>query len=218
MATLDLNQRGLSLVAKNPRLVASLNRPRIEGVYDQCGILAYVKTAGSYSVLGRITCADRMVELLRLSYSYMFKAPELVDEADDLNFKNIRATENSISEVRFGGADAPLSNPVETTMVRAFYTLEDQCSDPIGNVEVSTFSRFEFDETNCRLSLLTSFSTTLAVNSVITDPEPLHDALGGFFKGTDKAGGVQAPTTAAWIAIGNNPVVLDIPGFESVVV
>lgn len=217
MATIRLEQRGTALVAKNNRLVVTVNRPRVKAIYDQCGIIDYVKTSGSYAISGRPTCESRMVDIARLSYSYLQKAPAVTDAANDIAFANIRATSNVFVETPFGGANAPPGAATEISKVQAFYLLNDQCDIPIGNIEDTNFNRYVFDQTNCRLAILTSLNTSLAVNDDlggnITD---IHGVLGGFFEETNKAGGLQAPTTAAWLALANNNITLGIPGMDSV--
>lgn len=216
MAVIRLEQRGLSLVARSARLVVTVNRPRVKPIYDQCGILDYVKTAGSYAISGRATCEDRMVDIMRCSYSYLQKAPAIADIAGDITFENARATANIFVETPFGGAEATPGTPAEITQVQAFYTLEDQCKDPIGNVEENNFNRFLFT-TDCRLSLLTSFTSKLALNTdLAVNAAQMHTVLGGFFKAPTKVGGEQATTTAAWLALADVDITLNIPGMESV--
>lgn len=218
MATIRLEQRGISLVARSARLVVTVNRPRVKAIYDQCGILDYVKTAGSYSVSGRATCEDRMVDIVRLSYSYLQKAPAITDTAGDLTFAKIRATDNLFKEVAFGDPDAQPGAPVETSLNQSFYVLEDQCQDPIGNNETTSFTRFSFS-TDCRLSVLTSITTKLAVNETLgTNVAAIHASLGGLFTDTLKIGGDGDATTTKWLALAGADIVLNIPGMDTVFV
>lgn len=218
MATIQLEQRGLALVARSARLVVTVNRPRVKAIYDQCGILDYVKTAGSYSVAGRLTCEDRMVDLMRLSFSYLQKAPAVADTNSDITFGNIRASANIFVESPFGGPGASPGTPPETLQSQAYFVLEDQCKDPIGYNEQTSFTRFQFSE-DCRLSVLTSITTKLAVNELLSDgASQLHGALGGFFTNSLKIGGDQATTTANWLALADEPIILNIPGMENVFV
>lgn len=204
-----LEQRGTALVFKSPKLVVNVNRPRVRPIYDQCGILAYVKTAGSYSLSGRATCEARMIEIMRLSYSYLQAAPEIADTANDISFANIRAASNILVETNFSNLP---QNPVEVSTNRARYPLEDACNDPIGFVEQVTATRFRFG-TDCRVSVLTSLATKLAVNESITNPEAIHTALGGFFEDTVKTGGSQAATSTAWSNLAGT-ITVALPGFE----